>query len=306
MQDRLTTPIDGKEPGGVSRTLDLDVPVHYLEWDGPSERTFVLVHGLGGSAANWIRVGPALAQRGRTIAVDLAGFGRTPKGTRSASLLANRRLLSQIISETASPTTVLAGNSMGGGLTLLQAGLEPGSVAGIVPTSSIWPPVWHALPAPIVAGTFLAYRAPGTGPWMMRQRFGRLTTEELVRLGFRMTTNDPSRIPPDVVQAQIDAARVHRDDPGAPQAFLQAARSIMQLYDRRKRFRALLDRITCPVLVVHGRDDRFVPVSVAARAWRDHPSWQMRIMTDCGHAPQLEWPDRWLQAVGAWIDDRGL
>jgi len=306
MQDRLTTPLESTTQGGAARSLDLDVPVHYTEWDGPTERTFVLIHGLGGSAANWIRVAPSLAVRGRTIAVDLAGFGRTPKGVRSASLLANRQLLSEFVAETATGATVLAGNSMGGGLALLQAGLEPDSVAGIIPTSSIWPPVWHALPAPIVAGTFLAYRAPGTGPWMMRQRFGRLSTEELVRLGLKMTTNDPRRVPQDVVQAQIDAAQAHREDPGAPEAFLQAARSILQLYDRRRRFRALLDLVSCPVLVIHGRDDRFVPVTVAARAWRDHPSWQMRIVPDCGHAPQLEWPDRWLRAVEAWLDDRAL
>lgn len=141
---------------------------------------------------------------------------------------------------------------------------------------------------------------------MMRQRYERLTTEQLVGLGFRMTTNDPSRIPPDVVQAQIDAASAHRDDPDAPTAFLQAARSILQLYDRRRRFRALLDRITCPVLVIHGRDDRFVPVTVAERAWRDHPAWKMRILSDCGHAPQLEWPDRWLSAVVSWLDQQQL
>ena len=32
-----------------SRTADLGGPVHYVEWDGPPERTFVLAHGLGGA-----------------------------------------------------------------------------------------------------------------------------------------------------------------------------------------------------------------------------------------------------------------
>ena len=36
-----------------SRFADLDGPVHYVEWDGPPGRTFVLVHGLGGSLLSW-------------------------------------------------------------------------------------------------------------------------------------------------------------------------------------------------------------------------------------------------------------
>ena len=45
-----------------SRYVDIGGPVHYLEWDGPPGRTFVLVHGLGGSHLQWLPVGPLLAR----------------------------------------------------------------------------------------------------------------------------------------------------------------------------------------------------------------------------------------------------
>src|SRR5215211_3801217 len=48
-----------------SRFADLDGPVHYVEWDGPPGRTFVLVHGLGGSLLSWLAVAPGLARHGR-------------------------------------------------------------------------------------------------------------------------------------------------------------------------------------------------------------------------------------------------
>ncbi|MFY9588857.1 MAG: alpha/beta fold hydrolase, partial [Actinomycetota bacterium] len=84
-----------------SRWIELDGPVHYAAWDGPSEGpTFVLVHGLGGSHANWMSVGPALAERGRVLAVDLAGFGRTPPAGRRSTIGANRRLLHRFIHAT--------------------------------------------------------------------------------------------------------------------------------------------------------------------------------------------------------------
>ncbi|MEX0755308.1 MAG: alpha/beta hydrolase [Actinomycetota bacterium] len=292
--------------GASERIRDLGVPVHYAVWDGPDQRTFVLVHGLGGSHVNWLRVAPDLSSWGRTIAVDLAGFGRTPRGDRGASLPENRRLLSAFLAEVGTGELLLAGNSMGGGIALLQAAFEPGSVAGVIATSSIWPPLWTALPSPVVAGAFLAYRGRGTGAWMMKQRFEGMSSEQLVRLGFRLTTNDPERIPEDIVQAQIEVAEVHRRDPGGAAAFLDAARSIQRLYDRRRRFRAALDDIACPVLVVHGRDDRFVPAASAERAWLDHPDWSLRILNDCGHVPQLEAPERWLTAVEDWLEDRKL
>src|SRR5215218_9076933 len=46
---------------GDSRTVDLDGPVHYIDFGGPDDgRTVVLVHGLGGSHLNWDLLAPLL------------------------------------------------------------------------------------------------------------------------------------------------------------------------------------------------------------------------------------------------------
>ena len=82
-----------------SKYVDIDGPVHYREWAGPSSLTFVCVHGLGGSLLNWISVAPGLTERGRVIAVDLAGFGKTPREGRSSGVRANRQLLSRFVRE---------------------------------------------------------------------------------------------------------------------------------------------------------------------------------------------------------------
>ena len=45
-----------------SRTIELDGPLHYVEWDGPRDATpMLLVHGLGGSHLNRAAVGPRFA-----------------------------------------------------------------------------------------------------------------------------------------------------------------------------------------------------------------------------------------------------
>src|SRR3972149_1490890 len=122
-----------------SRYADLRGPVHYVEWEGPAERTFVLVHGLGGAHLHWVLVGGGLSALGRGVALELAGFGRTPRAGRSSKLTANRALLSHFIEEIAGGPVVLAGNSMGGGIAMMQAATEPSSVEGLVLTSSGYP-----------------------------------------------------------------------------------------------------------------------------------------------------------------------
>ena len=78
------------------RTADLDGPVAYREWTGPDETTFVLVHGLGGSHVNWAQVAPGLAGLGRTLALDLPGFGSSPRLGRGSGLMDQRRTLARV------------------------------------------------------------------------------------------------------------------------------------------------------------------------------------------------------------------
>jgi pimeloyl-ACP methyl ester carboxylesterase len=66
------------ESGWRSTTVANGIPYSALEWGDPSGRPLVLVHGLGSSARNWWRVGPALAAADwRVIAPDQAGHGHT-------------------------------------------------------------------------------------------------------------------------------------------------------------------------------------------------------------------------------------
>src|SRR5437763_11576556 len=72
-----------------SRWIDLDGPVHYLDFGGPADGPQVVaVHGLGGSAVNWSAVAPLLTGRCGGVAPDRAGRGltrRLGRGTRGAA-----------------------------------------------------------------------------------------------------------------------------------------------------------------------------------------------------------------------------
>lgn len=288
-----------------SRWVDLDGPVHHVSWDGPPGRTFLLVHGLGGSSISWLSVGPGLANHGRVLALDLAGFGRSPRAGRGSRVSDNRVLVSRFIHEVAGgEPVILAGNSMGGAIAMLEAGLEPGLVEGLVLSNSVFPWVRGAYPAPLVMAGFGLYQVPLIGGWMARQRLNGLDAERAVRIGLRIIAADVSRIDPGLIDAHVEQLLRHQGDDDAGPAFLEAARSLMALGRRPAIARRILDAVTCPVLVVHGREDRLIPHHFAESAVAGR-AWELVTLPGVGHVPQMEAPERWLQAVEGWLDRTG-
>src|SRR5215471_12560721 len=110
-------PVRGSRPpfDDRSRWIDVDGPMHYLDFGGPAGGPVVVaVHGLGGSAVNWAALAPALAGRCRLLAPDLAGHGLTESLGRGTSVAANRVLLHRFLDRVAGGPAILLGNSMGG------------------------------------------------------------------------------------------------------------------------------------------------------------------------------------------------
>lgn len=285
-------------------TIDLEGPVRYRAWDGPDEATFVLIHGLGGSHLNWLQVAPGLAGLGQVLALDLPGFGSSPRSGRGSSLMDERRLLGRFLAALATGHVVLCGNSMGGAIAVLQAAVEPEAVAGLVLTSSALPWARGGWPHPAVMGAFAAYDSGFVGDRFARMRMRRIHPEQVVRLGYRMVAADPRSIPDEIFRMNVDLVRERQADPDAADAFLDAARSMLRLGKRPDVAARALDAIRCPVLVLHGRRDRFVPAAFAEAVLSSHPTWRGRIFPDVGHAPQMEAPGRWLTEVADWYAER--
>ncbi|MFL5737718.1 MAG: alpha/beta fold hydrolase [Actinomycetota bacterium] len=282
------------------RVLDVDGPLHVSVWEGDPSRTFVLLPGLGGSAASWLSVGGGLSRHGRALAVELPGTGRTPRAGRGSTLEDHRRIVSELIARQ-SGDVVLVGNSLGGALALLQAGTEPGSIAGLVLTDPALPWAWGAFPSPIVMTGFAAYLVPGLGEWVVRTRLSGGVAERMVALGLRLCADDPASIDPEVVRAHVEIVRSMQSDPDMASAFVASARSLMRLGMRPRRSRSILAGVTAPTLLLHGAKDRFVPLRFAEAAAERHPLLELEVFPDLGHIPQLEAPDRWLDAVESWL-----
>jgi pimeloyl-ACP methyl ester carboxylesterase len=290
---------------GTSRTVDLDGPVHYVDFGGPAAGAddgpvVVLVHGLGGSHLNWDLLAPLLQPHARVLAIDLPGFGRSEPGGRRATVQANVRVLERFLAEVAGEPAVLVGNSMGGMISLLTTASAPGAVRGLVLVDPALPGGRRVLD-PVVALQFALYAVPFVGErflWLRRQRYSPMAR---VRETLELCGVDPDAVPAEVLDRSVTLLEEREDVDGMDKAFLAAARSLLKILVDPRRYRAAMAGVAVPVLLLHGDRDRLVPVAAARDIASRHPAWRYVELPGVGHVPQLQVPDRVAKEVLGWL-----
>lgn len=285
--------------------IDLDGPVHYADYGG-SGPPLVLVHGLGGSHLNWLHVGDRLAAHHRVVAIDLAGFGLTPPAGRKATVQANQMLLGHFMAALYphEPVT-LVGNSMGGLISIMQAATDPASVAAMVLVNPALPLADRAAVNPFTIQRLFVPLLPGLGEAALGLYYSRVSPERQLDQTLAAVTVDPARVPPGGREANLEMIRLRKQMDWAVPSFLQASRSIAGVLIRRRRFRRVLQAITCPVMLLHGEADTIVSPASARWAVEQRPDWRLEMLPDVGHVPQLEAPDLFVDLVETFLSPAG-
>jgi pimeloyl-ACP methyl ester carboxylesterase len=299
---------DGVPPGtvGESRTVDLDGPVHVVDYGGRAGGpTFVLVHGLGGSHLNWDLFAPLLTDVGRVWSLDLPGFGRSEPGGRSASVQANVTVLDRFVREVAGVPVVLVGNSMGGMISILEAAAAGSDVRALVLLDPAVPGPRRRLD-PRVALEFALFAVPGLGERFLRLRRRRRGTLGSVLDTLRLCGVDPATVPSALVDRSVALVDARQDVSGMDRAFLTAARSLLRVLADPRRYRTAMAEVGAPVLLVHGDRDRLVPVDSARDVAARNPGWRYLELPGVGHVPQLQVPGLLAGHLLEWLADVGV
>jgi len=296
--------IDPGNGGSVppSRWVDIDGPVHYVDYGGPDDGPrLVLVHGLGGSLVSWAAVAPALAQVGRVIALDLAGFGRSPGSPRQVTLTANGMLLHRFLQQIAGTPAILIGHSMGGTIAAMLTARHPDTTVGLVFIDPAVPWQVNSQTIPRLTGLVsgMAASAPGQAG-----RQGRLMLEQALQRA-RTGCERAFRDSPQAIERGLAAIQVRLDDGQMNSDMLAACRSLTLVVSRRREFASMLSQIKVPVLMLHGDRDKFVPISAAKATARANPAWHFEIATGVGHIPQLEAPQWTIDRITKWLGTEG-
>ena len=274
----------------VSATIDVDGPVHYVDYGGPADAPLVVaVHGLGGSHLNWAAVAPHVVGHSRLVALDLLGHGRTPAAGRRPDVSGHVQLVTGFLDRVADRPVILMGNSLGGLVAALAAESAPDRVSGLVLVDPALPTERLGLVHPRVVANFAVCSVPGVGERFLTARRNRTTAERTVRRVLAATCVDPARVPADVVDARIGLTAAV-DRVAADRAYLASARSLARVMARSGPSVARIDALEVPVLHLHGARDLLVPLGAARRMAEGRGDWQLEVARDIGHAPMLETP----------------
>ena len=118
-----------------------------------------------------------------------------------------------------------------------------------------------------------------------------LPSRLLAKTVLRMAYYDPNKI----TEEQIAAYAAPLSELGARHALLQTAKQLVP-----PNFDELVAKykdIKLPTLIIWGRQDRLIPLKVGELLDRDIPNSTLRVIEECGHAPQEEKPDETIRLV---------
>ena len=246
-----------------------------LEGGGPP---LVLLHGWADSADTWRLVLDRLARaERRALALDLPGFGEAAP-LRDGAVLPQLDSFLEGALEVAAPHggAIVAGNSLGGCVALRAAERPELRLAGVVTVAPAGLDMarWFVLVDPVVRAVLAS---PLPLPAFVMQR----AVGEVYR---RLVFCRPREVDPAVVTTFSS----HLDGKAAAARALATGRRLLP--ELRDPFE--LEKISCPVLLVWGRQDLMVFQTGAERVLQAAPETRLEVIEDCGHCPQLEAPDR--------------
>ena len=283
---------------------------HWRVLGARSAPAVVLLHGFGASSSHWRHNAGPLADAGyRVYGLDLIGFGRSDQpGLQRRMALDNRlwgRQLAAFLEQVVQSPAVLVGNSLGGLTALTTAVLAPRLVAAVAAAP---------LPDPALLN-----------PVALRQkrearRLKRAIVTVLCRLlPLELVVPLISRTP--LLKAGLQGA-YHRPIGtdrelqrliALPSRRLTAPRALramsvgMALRPRGATAPALLQQLRQspqppPMLLLWGREDRFVPLPIGERVQNEHPWIELKVLENSGHCPHDETPERFHQELLHWLD----
>jgi len=245
------------------------ITTNYLHDGDPDAPPVLLLHGSGPGVtayANWRLTIPTLATRLRVVAPDLVGFGFTerPPGVEYSLDLWVDQVLG-VMDGLGIERASVVGNSFGGGLALRLAARHPDRVDRLVLMGSV------GVPFPITDGLD---RVWGYEPSIERMKeliglfaYSReLVTDELAEVRYRASIQPGFQ---ESFSAMFPAPRQRWVD-----SMVTPAEEIAALPHR--------------TLVVHGREDRIIPVDNALALLRLVPDAQLHVFGRCGHWTQIE------------------
>jgi 2-hydroxymuconate-semialdehyde hydrolase len=241
-----------------------------------------MIHGSGPGVtawANWRLAMPVLARQARVIAPDMVGFGYTERA--AGQRYGMDTWVAQAIGVLDALDVAqadLVGNSFGGALALALTIRHPARVRRLVLMGSV------GVPFAITPGLDAVW---GYAPSPARMR-------ELLDI----FAHDRTLVTDELAQLRYEASI----RPGFQESFSAMFPAPRQRWvDAMASDEADIRRIAHETLVIHGREDRVIPLATSLTLSSWIPRAQLHVFGQCGHWTQIEHAERFALLVGNFL-----
>ncbi len=249
------------------------VRIHYFV--GGSGPPVVLIHGLGGRAEDWAHLMPQLVRdHHRVYAPDLPGYGRSDSPPNATySIPEESQALEAFLSNQHLSRIDLGGWSMGGWIAMRVALDQPQRIRRLMIFDSAglrWNLKWDT------------------------SLFWPTTPENLRRLNDLLRATPPPRVPGFVARAIFRYVALHG---------WVVQRSMDSMLTGQALLDGKLGALKMPMLIVWGKQDHIIPVSVAEDIHRQVPQSELEIFDGCGHLAPNTCASRVGPVVKGFLDE---
>jgi pimeloyl-ACP methyl ester carboxylesterase len=256
------------------------IETSYLE-AGTGE-TVLMLHGSGpgvSALANWQRNIPALAQRFHVLAPDIIGFGTTE---RPKDIVYSLRTWTDHVWAFMDAYGIdkarIVGNSLGGRIALQMATDQPDRIAKMV-----------------LMGTPGVGMTPTEGLAALRAyEPSHNAMRELLSNYFAV---DPAMITDELVKIRYEASIADGAYEAYRAMFFDPRHAGTELGITENEVRA----IATPTLLIHGREDKVVPLQVSVAMLGLLPNADLHVFSACGHWTQIERADEFSAVVSDYL-----
>ena len=257
-----------------------DVELAYND-EGPREAAgvpLVLLHAFPLSHQMWDEQVAALAARHRVVTFDWRGFGESTLGDAGSGMEVFADDVAGLLDALAIKQAVIGGLSMGGYAAF----------------------AFYRKYAERVAALILADTRPD--PDTEEGKRGRYEMAEIARSSGPSAIADkmiPKLLAPATQQTKLEIVeRVRKIIEGNRSEGI--ARALIGLAERADS-NDLLEKISCPTLIIVGSEDGITPVSEAEKMSRVIAGARLATIAGAGHLSNLERPDEFNRAVGDFL-----
>jgi pimeloyl-ACP methyl ester carboxylesterase len=244
----------------------------------------VFLHGTPSHAYIWREVVPAVEAQGyRVITYDLLGYGQSERPVdRDTSVAGQAALLARLLDHLRVERFTLVAHDIGGAIAQIFGTEHPERLKALILLDTVsydsWPSeTWRE----IISHHLDTYAA------MPQAEF-----EAMMRRQLEMTVADPANMAGKTLEAYLAP---HRSAIGRASFFEHQVRHYDSTYTERLVDR--LDRLTMPVRILWGAEDRWQPTTYAERLASDIPDAELVIIPQAGHFVIEDAPERVTQEI---------